>query len=100
MRSATACWSCSRTEAALYIAEPALLLPGSPRGAAFDIGPAMAKSYDAFYVGGEWVRPSSGDTIQVVNPATEEPCATVPAAEMTMSMPMSGCPFRIAAIIR
>ncbi len=41
----------------------------------------MAKSYDAFYVGGEWVRPSSGDTIRVVNPATEEVCATVPAGK-------------------
>ena len=30
----------------------------------------MAKSYDAFYVGGEWVRPSSAETIEVVNPAT------------------------------
>ena len=41
----------------------------------------MAKSYEAFYVGGVWVRPSSGETIQVVNPATEEPCATVPAGK-------------------
>src|SRR6185369_5099012 len=41
----------------------------------------MAKSYDALYVGGEWVRPSSGDTIRVVNPATEEVCATVPAGK-------------------
>ena len=39
----------------------------------------MAKSYDAFYIGGEWVAPSSVETIRVVNPATEEPCATVPA---------------------
>ena len=41
----------------------------------------MAKSYDAFYIGGEWVSPSSAATIQVVNPATEEPCATVPAGQ-------------------
>src|SRR5205809_515166 len=41
----------------------------------------MANSSEAFYVGGEWVRPSSGETIQVVNPATEEPCATVPAGK-------------------
>ena len=41
----------------------------------------MAKSYDKFYIGGQWVAPSSTETISVVNPATEEPCATVPAGK-------------------
>lgn len=41
----------------------------------------MAKSYDKFFIGGEWVAPSSTATITVVNPATEEPCATVPAGK-------------------
>jgi betaine-aldehyde dehydrogenase len=41
----------------------------------------MAKSYDKFYIGGQWVAPSSNETITVVNPATEEPCATVPAGK-------------------
>jgi aldehyde dehydrogenase (NAD+) len=41
----------------------------------------MAKSYDAFYVGGEWVRPSAGDIIRAANPATEEVCATVAAGK-------------------
>jgi betaine-aldehyde dehydrogenase len=41
----------------------------------------MAKSYDKFYIGGQWIAPSSGDKITVVNPATEEVCATVPAGK-------------------
>ena len=41
----------------------------------------MAKSYDAFYIGGQWVAPSSAETIRVMNPATEEQCATVPAGK-------------------
>ena len=41
----------------------------------------MAKSYDAFYIGGRWVAPSSTETIRVINPATEELCATVPAGK-------------------
>jgi aldehyde dehydrogenase (NAD+) len=30
-----------------------------------------------FYIDGRWVEPSTGDTIDVVNPATEEPIATI-----------------------
>ncbi len=41
----------------------------------------MAKSYEQFYIGGEWTSPSSNDKITVVNPATEEACATVPAGK-------------------
>ena len=33
------------------------------------------------YIGGEWVDAASGQTFDVVNPATEESIATVPAAE-------------------
>ena len=39
------------------------------------------KSYDKLYIGGEWVAPSSGQTIQVVSPAREEVIASVPAAQ-------------------
>jgi acyl-CoA reductase-like NAD-dependent aldehyde dehydrogenase len=34
---------------------------------------------ERFFVGGTWVEPTAGGTIEVVNPATEEPFATVPA---------------------
>jgi betaine-aldehyde dehydrogenase len=34
---------------------------------------------DAFYIGGEWVPPATSETFTVVNPATEEAVATVPA---------------------
>ncbi|GAB4519445.1 MAG: aldehyde dehydrogenase family protein [Amphiplicatus sp.] len=30
-----------------------------------------------FYIDGEWVRPDGRKTLEVVNPATEEPCATI-----------------------
>ena len=30
-----------------------------------------------FYINGEWVEPSTSDTIDVINPATEEPIAKV-----------------------
>jgi len=30
-----------------------------------------------FYIGGEWVEPTTGDTLDVVNPATEEPIGRV-----------------------
>ena len=30
---------------------------------------------DRFYIGGKWVKATSGNTIEVINPATEEPCA-------------------------
>ncbi|WP_159701763.1 aldehyde dehydrogenase [Arthrobacter sp. 18067] len=35
---------------------------------------------DAFYIGGEWVRPSSEDSVDVIHPATEDVYATVPFA--------------------
>ncbi len=41
----------------------------------------MSKSYDRIFVGGEWIAPSTSERIAVVNPATEEVCAHVPAAK-------------------
>ena len=41
----------------------------------------MVKSYDRIYLGGEWVAPSSDERIAVINPASEEACAHVPAAQ-------------------
>ena len=38
------------------------------------------RTLDKFYIGGEWVAPSSTNTIDVVSPATEEVVARVPAA--------------------
>ncbi len=32
---------------------------------------------DKFYINGEWVAPSTKDTLEVINPATEEPIATI-----------------------
>jgi betaine-aldehyde dehydrogenase len=43
----------------------------------------MVKSYDRIYINGEWVPPSSTERIAVINPATEEVCAHVPAAKET-----------------
>jgi betaine-aldehyde dehydrogenase len=40
----------------------------------------MVKDYDRIYLGGEWVAPSSAHRIAVINPASEEACAHVPAA--------------------
>jgi acyl-CoA reductase-like NAD-dependent aldehyde dehydrogenase len=37
------------------------------------------RSYDSFYIGGEWVKASGSDTIEVTDSATEEVVATVPA---------------------
>ncbi|HVE64257.1 MAG TPA: aldehyde dehydrogenase family protein [Mycobacteriales bacterium] len=37
------------------------------------------QSRDTFYVGGQWVAPAGAGTIEVVNPATEDVIATVPA---------------------
>jgi acyl-CoA reductase-like NAD-dependent aldehyde dehydrogenase len=34
---------------------------------------------DKLYIGGEWVEPNSGGTIEVVNPTTEEVIGTIPA---------------------
>ncbi|MHB1539221.1 MAG: aldehyde dehydrogenase family protein [Solirubrobacteraceae bacterium] len=32
---------------------------------------------DSFYIGGRWVKPSSQETLEVINPATEQPIATI-----------------------
>ena len=37
-------------------------------------------SRDTLYVGGEWVKPSTTNTIDVISPFTEEVIATVPEA--------------------
>ena len=37
------------------------------------------KQFDKLYINGEWVKPKSTETFQVVNPATESPCARVPS---------------------
>jgi acyl-CoA reductase-like NAD-dependent aldehyde dehydrogenase len=34
---------------------------------------------DRLFIGGEWVDSLSGDTFEIVNPATEEAFATVPS---------------------
>ncbi|HEY3142132.1 MAG TPA: aldehyde dehydrogenase [Acidimicrobiales bacterium] len=38
------------------------------------------ESKDVLYVGGEWVKPSTTNTIEVISPRTEEVIATVPVA--------------------
>ncbi|QIG54730.1 aldehyde dehydrogenase [Altererythrobacter sp. BO-6] len=38
----------------------------------------MQHSRDSFYIGGEWVEPSSTDVFELVNPSTEEVIGTVP----------------------
>ncbi|MHB8450282.1 MAG: aldehyde dehydrogenase family protein, partial [Mycobacteriales bacterium] len=38
------------------------------------------KVYDKLFLGGQWVAPSSGQTIEVISPATEEPVGRVPEA--------------------
>ena len=35
---------------------------------------------DVLYIGGEWVTPAGGKTIEVISPATEEVIAVVPEA--------------------
>ena len=37
-----------------------------------NIGASILRNPDRFYIGGEWVRPSSDSTIDVISPATEE----------------------------
>ena len=36
------------------------------------------KTYDKFYINGEWVSPAGNETLNVINPATEEVCGVVP----------------------
>jgi betaine-aldehyde dehydrogenase len=38
------------------------------------------KNYDKLFIGGEWVTPSTNETIKVISPHTEEVIATVPEA--------------------
>ncbi|MFK7864342.1 MAG: aldehyde dehydrogenase family protein [Pseudohongiellaceae bacterium] len=37
----------------------------------------MTKAYNKFYINGEWVEPADRDTLEVINPATEEAFATI-----------------------
>ncbi len=39
-----------------------------------------------FYIGGEWVDPSHTETIEVINPATEEVIETISAEARKMSI--------------
>ncbi|MBV9040703.1 MAG: aldehyde dehydrogenase family protein, partial [Acidimicrobiia bacterium] len=39
---------------------------------------ARVEKRDVLYIGGEWVAPASGKTIEVINPATEEVVGVVP----------------------
>ena len=43
----------------------------------------MRKSWDTFYIGGEWVAPHSDRTFALINPSTEETIGTVPEATNT-----------------
>jgi aldehyde dehydrogenase (NAD+) len=36
------------------------------------------KRFDKLYINGEWVKSNSTDIIEIINPATESPCASVP----------------------
>ena len=42
---------------------------------------ADVPSFDRFFIGGEWVKPSSSETFTVVSPYTEEVLGTAPAAQ-------------------
>ena len=48
-----------------------------PVGKTYDV---PVKSPDRFYLGGEWVTPSSADLIDVVQPATEDVWVRIAAA--------------------
>jgi len=41
---------------------------------------ALAKYTDHLFIGGEWVRPSDGDTLQIVSPNTEQVVGRTAAA--------------------
>jgi aldehyde dehydrogenase (NAD+) len=48
------------------------------RIAIYSIGvPRMTKAYNKFYINGKWIQPTDRDTLDVVNPATEEAFATI-----------------------
>ena len=36
------------------------------------------REFQHFYIGGRWVSPAGNETLEVINPATEEPCGRVP----------------------
>ncbi len=36
------------------------------------------KTYDKFYINGQWASPAGNETLDVINPATEEVCGVVP----------------------
>jgi aldehyde dehydrogenase (NAD+) len=38
---------------------------------------AMTTAYTKFYINGAWVEPKADTTLEVINPATEEPCAVI-----------------------
>ncbi|GIJ47629.1 aldehyde dehydrogenase [Virgisporangium aliadipatigenens] len=40
---------------------------------------ASLRRHDTIYVGGEWIKPANTDTIEVINPATEQVIGVVPA---------------------
>ena len=42
------------------------------------IGASIMKTFQYFYIGGEWVSPTGNETLDVINPATEEACGRVP----------------------
>ncbi|MCC6225409.1 MAG: aldehyde dehydrogenase [Microthrixaceae bacterium] len=42
---------------------------------------ADVPSFDRFFIGGEWVAPSSAETFSVISPFTEQVIATAPAAQ-------------------
>ncbi|HJY74841.1 MAG TPA: aldehyde dehydrogenase family protein, partial [Streptosporangiaceae bacterium] len=48
-----------------------------PVGKTYDV---PVKSPDRFYIGGEWVTPSSADLIDVIQPATEDVWVRIAAA--------------------
>ncbi|HAG71056.1 MAG TPA: aldehyde dehydrogenase family protein, partial [Gammaproteobacteria bacterium] len=37
----------------------------------------MTKAYNKFYINGKWIQPTDRDTLDVINPATEEAFATI-----------------------
>jgi len=41
------------------------------------------KQYDKLYINGQWVKSDSTEFIEVINPATESPCARVPRGNKT-----------------
>jgi acyl-CoA reductase-like NAD-dependent aldehyde dehydrogenase len=42
----------------------------------------LTRTYDSLFIDGQWMKPSSSETIQVVSPATEQVIGTVPTASI------------------